>query len=147
MFIIVDSATFPDYANAVAQTLLVFNCKELLKKYYIKENFLKQADHIYLANLADRFITNEHWNYKLPQIPVLQSITFSTYISVQTNLENLNKKTMVTSLPLKQKDFHIKGSVCVTLRNSKLSALDWIQTYYSQFGFLCGNFSLQENDG
>ena len=72
--------------NAVVKTLLVFNCKELLKKYYIKKNFLKQADHIYLANLADRFITNEHWNYKLPKIPVLQSITFSAYISVQTNL-------------------------------------------------------------
>lgn len=99
MFIIVD-LIFPDYANTVAQTLLVFNCKELLKKYYIKENFLKQADHIYLANLADRFITNEHWNYELPKISVLQSITFSAYISVQTNLENLNKKTMVTSLPL-----------------------------------------------
>lgn len=86
MFIIVDS-TFPDYENVVAQTLLVFNWKELLKKYYIKKNFLKQADHIYLANLADRFITNEHWNYKLPKIPVLQSITFSAYISVQTNLK------------------------------------------------------------
>lgn len=103
MFIIVDS-TFPDYENAVAQTLLVFNCKELLKKYYIKKNFLKQADHIYLANLADRFITNEHWNYKLPKIPVLQSITFSAYISVQTNLKTNQKNN----------DFHVKGSVCVT---------------------------------
>ena len=55
LFFIVNS-TFPDYANAVAQTLLVSNCKELLKKYYIKENFLKQADHIYLTNLADKFI-------------------------------------------------------------------------------------------
>jgi len=57
LFIIVDS-TFPDSANTVAQTLLVFNCKELLKKYYryIKKNFLKQADHIYLANVADGFI-------------------------------------------------------------------------------------------
>ena len=43
--------------------------------------------------------------------------------------------------------FILKAQSVLPLRNSKLSVLQWIQTCYGQFGFLCRNFSLQENDG
>ena len=78
--------------NAVVKTLLVFNCKELLKKYYIKKNFLKQADHIYLANLADEFIYK--WTLELQtskNTSIAKYYIFGLY-QCTNQLKNLTKK-------------------------------------------------------